>query len=253
LPARKPIMNTIGIIPARFGSTRFPGKPLVDIEGKSMIQRVYEQCSLSKKLTLVVIATDDDRIFNHVQEFGGTAVMTSPQHQSGTDRCAEIIRTEDGAKWDVVINIQGDEPFIHPEQIDLLCSCFEDPATQIATLIKKIISNDELFNHNNPKVVINTQGEAMYFSRAPIPYNRNFPDQDWIKYSTYYKHIGIYGYRSDVLLDIAKLPKSNLEIAESLEQLRWIENGYRIKTEITSQESIAIDTPDDLLKIKSSS
>jgi len=243
-------MNILGIIPARYGSTRFPGKPLVDIEGKSMIQRVYEQCSLSKKLTLVVIATDDDRIFNHVQEFGGTAVMTSPQHQSGTDRCAEIIRTEDGAKWDVVINIQGDEPFIHPEQIDLLCSCFGNPETQIATLIKKITSRDELFNHNNPKVVINTKGEAMYFSRSPIPYNRNFPEQDWIKYNTYYKHIGIYGYRSDVLLNIAKLPKSNLEIAESLEQLRWIENGYKIRTEVTSQESIAIDTPDDLKKIK---
>jgi len=246
-------MNIIGIIPARYGSTRFPGKPLVDIEGKSMIQRVYEQCSKSKMLTLVVIATDDDRIYNHVVEFGGTAVMTSPQHQSGTDRCAEIIRTEEGAKWDVVINIQGDEPFIHPEQIDLLCSCFENPETQIATLIKKITSSDELFNHNNPKVVINNSGEAMYFSRAPIPYNRNFPEADWIKYNTYYKHIGIYGYRADVLLEIAKLPKTKLEMAESLEQLRWIENGYRIRTEITALESISIDTPDDLLKIKTAS
>jgi 3-deoxy-manno-octulosonate cytidylyltransferase (CMP-KDO synthetase) len=244
-------MNILGIIPARYGSTRFPGKPLVDIEGKTMIQRVYEQCAKSKKLTLVVIATDDDRIFNHVQEFGGTAVMTSPQHQSGTDRCAEIVSHENGAKWDVVINIQGDEPFIHPEQIDLLCSCFANTETEIATLVKKIETSAELFNHNNPKVVMNTRGEALYFSRAPIPYNRNFPEQDWIKYNTYYKHIGIYGYRADVLMKIAQLPKSKLEMAESLEQLRWIENGYRIKAEITTQENIAIDTPADLEKIKS--
>jgi 3-deoxy-manno-octulosonate cytidylyltransferase (CMP-KDO synthetase) len=175
--------------------------------------------------------------------------MTSPRHHSGTDRCAEII-TDTNFKWDVVINIQGDEPFIQPEQIDLLCSCFDDTSTQIATLVKKIDTSSELFNHNNPKVVIDKQGNAIYFSRSPIPYNRNFPEQDWIKQNTYYKHIGIYGYRPEVLLEISKLPKTNLEIAESLEQLRWIENGYRIKTAITSFESIAIDTPDDLLKIK---
>ena len=242
-------MNIIGIIPARYASTRFPGKPLVDIEGKTMIQRVYEQASKSSKLTLVVIATDDDRIYNHVQEFGGTAVMTSPQHLSGTDRCAEIISHGQETTWDVVINIQGDEPFIQPEQIDLLCSCFENKDTQIATLVKKIEDSAELFNHNNPKVVLNRNGEAMYFSRYPIPYNRNFPEQDWLKYNTYYKHIGIYGYRSNVLLEIARLPKTKLEIAESLEQLRWLESGYTIRTEITSMESVAIDTPDDLLKI----
>jgi 3-deoxy-manno-octulosonate cytidylyltransferase (CMP-KDO synthetase) len=242
-------MNIIGIIPARYNSTRFPGKPLVDIDGKSMIQRVYEQCILSTKLSKVVIATDDERIFNHVKEFGSTPIMTSPRHQSGTDRCAEIISTSP-EKWDVVINIQGDEPYIQPEQIDLLCDCFEDGTTQIATLVKKINSSNELFNHNNPKVVINKNGEAIYFSRAPIPYNRNFPEQDWIKQNTYYKHIGIYGYRPDVLVQIAGLPKTNLEVAESLEQLRWIENGYRIKTALTSFESISIDTPDDLLKIK---
>jgi 3-deoxy-manno-octulosonate cytidylyltransferase (CMP-KDO synthetase) len=243
-------MNILGIIPARYGSTRFPGKPLVDIEGKSMIQRVFEQCSKSKRLTLTIIATDDDRIYNHVQEFGGSAVMSSPQHQSGTDRCAEIIGRDGATAWDAVINIQGDEPFIHPEQIDLLCGCFDDPGTRIATLVKKITTNEELFNHNNPKVVINNRGEALYFSRAPIPYNRNFPEQDWLKYNTYFKHIGIYGYRPDVLLEIAQLPKTNLETAESLEQLRWLENGYVIRTELTTRENIAIDTPEDLLKIR---
>ncbi len=245
-------MKILGIIPARFGSTRFPGKPLVDIDGKSMIQRVYEQCIKSKRLSKVVIATDDDRIFNHVREFGGNAAMTSPQHQSGTDRCAEILKQEAAGEWNVVINIQGDEPFIHPDQIDLLCATFDSTDTQISTLIKKITSPDELFNHNNVKVVMNKKNEAIYFSRSPIPYNRNFPEQEWIKHSSYYKHIGIYGYRSDILLEIAELAKTNLEITESLEQLRWIENAYTIKAAITSLESIAIDTPEDLAKVKSS-
>ncbi len=245
-------MKILGIIPARFGSTRFPGKPLVDIDGKSMIQRVYEQCVKSKRLSKVVIATDDERIFNHVHEIGGNAVMTSPQHQSGTDRCAEIIRMEAPGSWDVVINIQGDEPYIHPEQIDLLCSTFDAPTTQISTLIKKITSTDELFNHNNVKVVMNKKNEAIYFSRSPIPYNRNFPEQEWLKYSSYYKHIGIYGYRSDILLTIAELTKTNLEVTESLEQLRWIENAFVIRAEVTSLDSIAIDTPEDLQKVKTS-
>lgn len=245
-------MKILGIIPARFGSTRFPGKPLVDIDGKSMIQRVYEQCIKSNRLSKVVIATDDDRIFNHVREFGGNAAMTSPQHQSGTDRCAEILKQEAQGEWNVVINIQGDEPFIHPDQIDLLCATFDSADTQISTLIKKITSPDELFNHNNVKVVMNKKNEAIYFSRSPIPYNRNFPEQEWLKHSSYYKHIGIYGYRTDVLLEIAELAKTNLEITESLEQLRWIENAYTIKAAITSLESIAIDTPEDLAKVKSS-
>ncbi len=243
-------MNIIGIIPARYGSSRFPGKPLVNIDGKSMIQRVYDQSAKAAKLSRVVIATDDERIVSHVRDFGGTVVMTSPQHQSGTDRCAEIIRKDTENNWDVVINIQGDEPYIHPEQIDLLCSLFENPDTQIATLVKEIKSSDELFNHNNPKVILNKNKDAIYFSRSPIPYCRNFPEQEWIKQNTYYKHIGIYGYRSNVLLEISELPKTKLEVTESLEQLRWIENGYRIKAEITSLESVAIDTPEDLLRIK---
>ena len=175
-------MKILGIIPARFGSTRFPGKPLVDIDGKSMIQRVYEQCIKSKRLSKVVIATDDDRIFNHVRDFGGNAIMTSPLHQSGTDRCAEILKKEESADWHVIINIQGDEPYIHPEQIDLLCSTFDAADTQISTLVKKISSTDELFNHNNVKVVMNKKNEAIYFSRSPIPYNRNFPEQEWLKH-----------------------------------------------------------------------
>ena len=245
-------MNIIGIIPARYGSTRFPGKPLVDIDGKSMIQRVFEQSSKSKLLSRVVIATDDERILTHVQEFGGNAMMTSPQHISGTDRCAEIIRKENGTKWDAVINIQGDEPYIQPEQIDLLCRCIKSPDVTVATLVKEIKTSDELFNHNNVKVVLNKYMEAIYFSRSPVPYSRNYPDQEWIRHHTYYKHIGIYAYRTNVLLEIAQLPKTKLEITESLEQLRWIENGYKIKAELTSFESIAIDTPDDLLRLKSS-
>jgi 3-deoxy-manno-octulosonate cytidylyltransferase (CMP-KDO synthetase) len=243
-------MKIIGIVPARFGSTRFPGKPLADINGKSMIQHVYEQCIQSKRLSRLIVATDDEKILNHVREFGGEAVITSPQHQSGTDRCAEVIEKTEMNKWDVVINIQGDEPFIHPEQIDLLCSTFDNKETKIATLVKKITSVDELFNHNNVKVILNKRKEAIYFSRSPVPYNRNFPEQEWLKYSAYYKHIGIYGYRTSMLLEITRLAKTNLEITESLEQLRWIENGYIVNAEITSLESIAIDTPDDLLKIK---
>lgn len=243
-------MKIIGIIPARFASTRFPGKPLVDIQGKSMIQRVYEQCLLSKSLNEIMIATDDVRIFDHVESFGGKAFMTSPEHQSGTDRCAEIMESNTKDKWDAVVNIQGDEPYIHPEQIDLLCEVLVEQKAPIATLVKKISSPDELFNHNNVKVVLNNKMETIYFSRSPIPYNRNYPEQEWLKTSVYYKHIGIYGYQVDILKEISSLAKTNLEVTESLEQLRWIENGYTIKAAITSFESIAIDTPSDLLKIK---
>ena len=242
-------MNILGIIPARYGSTRFPGKPLVSINGVSMIQRVYEQALKSKSLKKVIVATDDERIAQHVLTFNGEVMMTSPQHLSGTDRCAEIILREK-EKWDAVINIQGDEPFIHPEQIDLLCSCFELKDVSIASLVKQITNIDELFNHNNVKVVLNKKREAIYFSRSPIPYNRNFPEQEWLKHSTYYKHIGIYGYRSSILNEIATLAKTNLEVTESLEQLRWIENGYTIHAAITTHESISIDTPEDLEKVK---
>jgi 3-deoxy-manno-octulosonate cytidylyltransferase (CMP-KDO synthetase) len=242
-------MNIIGIIPSRFGSTRFPGKPLVDINGTSMIQRVYEQAKKATRLTDVVVATDDQRIFDHVKEFGGQVIMTGPTHQSGTDRCAEIISKDEKHDHVVVINIQGDEPYIHPEQIDQLCACFDDSTTKLATLVNEIKSSDELFNHNNVKVILNKLGEAIYFSRSPIPYCRNFPEQEWIKHQTYYKHIGIYGYHRDTLIEVAKLEKTKLEITESLEQLRWIENGYKIRAEITAYESISIDIPEDLLKV----
>ena len=243
-------MEILGIIPARYGSTRFPGKPLVEINGKPMVELVYEQAVKSRMLKKVVVATDNDKIFNQVKEFGGEVMMTSPQHQSGTDRCAEIISKPDQQNWDVIVNIQGDEPFIHPSQIDSLCRCFEKPETQIATLIKAIQTNEELFNHNNVKVIINKYKQALYFSRSPLPYCRNFPDHEWLKQHIYYKHIGIYGYRASVLKEIAALPKTKLEITESLEQLRWLENGYVINTEITTAESIAIDTPEDLMRIK---
>ena len=237
----------LGIIPARYASTRFPGKPLVDINGKTMIQRVYEQAKKTESLTDVVIATDDERIVEEVINFGGKYVMTSSSHQSGTDRCAEV--AEKMPEYDIIINIQGDEPYISPEQIELLSTCFADKDTQLATLIKEIHTDEELFNVNIPKVVINARQEALYFSRQTIPFIRNTEKENWINTHQFYKHIGIYGYRRDVLLALTKLQPSSLELAESLEQLRWLENGFSIKTRVTSVETIAIDTPEDLKKI----
>lgn len=241
-------MKITGIIPARYASTRFPGKPLTEIGGKSMIRRVYEQAKKSQKLTAVVVATDDQRIFDHVGSFGGDVVMTSESHQSGTDRCFEAIHTFD-ASADVVINIQGDEPFIHPEQIDLVASCFNTGAVQIATLVKKISNNDELLNPNTPKVLLNKQNEAIYFSRQTIPHIRGREQSEWLDHFTFYKHIGIYAYRTAVLGEITALKQSPLELAEALEQLRWIENGYKLKVEVTDLESVAVDSPEDLKKL----
>ena len=241
-------MKFIGIIPARYASTRFPGKPLADMKGKYMIQRVYEQAR--KVLDHVCVATDDDRIFNAVQSFGGEVVMTSAQHRSGTDRCFEAYRTLGGHE-DVVINIQGDEPFIKPEQIESLIACFDSPQTQIATLVRPFEASEgyeALANPNSPKVVLNERHEALYFSRSVIPYLRGVEPAEWLSRHTYYKHIGMYGYRADVLGQITCLPQSSLELAESLEQLRWLQNGYTIKVGITTQETIGIDTPADLEK-----
>src|SRR3569833_587445 len=237
-------MTILGIIPARYASTRFPGKPLVDIAGKSMIQRVYEQAKKCVHLTEVTVATDDTRIYDHVLGFGGSAVMTSSDHQSGTDRCAEVAQQH--PQYNVIINIQGDEPFIDPEQISKLAACFNNPDTQIATLIKRVANEQELFNVNSPKVIINKLSEAVYFSRSPLPHIRGQEQQNWLNCFTYFKHIGIYGFRADVLQQITKLPVSSLEKAESLEQLRRIENGYRIKVAETELETHAIDTPEDL-------
>ncbi|MDP1744502.1 MAG: 3-deoxy-manno-octulosonate cytidylyltransferase [Bacteroidota bacterium] len=241
-------MKIVGIIPARFASTRFPGKPLVDIGGKSMIQRVYEQAKKSVSLAEVIVATDDIRIHDHVIAFGGEVIMTADSHQSGTDRCFEAIKKYT-ASADVVINIQGDEPFIRPEQIDLAASCFVSDKVQIATLVKKIKTNEELFNVNTPKVLLNKYDEAIYFSRQTIPYVREKEPSQWLDYQTFYKHIGIYAYTTKILAEITALKQSTLELAEGLEQLRWIQNGYKINTKITDFESIAVDVPDDLKKL----
>ncbi len=240
-------MKILGIIPARYASTRFPGKPLVQIHGKSMIQRVYEQASKASGLAEVIVATDDERIAEEVTSFGGNFIITAGHHQSGTDRCAEVANSLPG--FDAVINIQGDEPYIEPGQIELLISCFEDKEVQLATLVKKIYTEEELFNVNIPKVLLNTSQQAIYFSRQTIPYIRTAEKEFWIEKHQFYKHIGIYGYTYSALQAITKLIPSSLELAESLEQLRWIENGFRIQTRITTVDTIAIDTPDDLIKI----
>ena len=245
------MIKIIGIIPARFASSRFPGKPLADIGGKSMVERVYAQAKKSPSLMEVIVATDDLSIANKVKDFGGKACMTSPDHPSGTDRCAEVIQTL-GTNFDAVVNIQGDEPFIDPRQIDLLCSCFDDSRTHLATLIKKIDDPKVLFNPNSPKVVIDHERFAIYFSRHAVPFIRGAAEETWLQRHTFYQHIGIYGYRTHVLQEITRLQPSSLEKAESLEQLRWLENGYKIKTAITPFETIAIDTPEDLQRVVSS-
>lgn len=240
------LMKFLGIIPARWASSRFPGKPLAQLGDMTMIQRVYTQAK--KALDDVVVATDDDRIFRHVQEFGGTVVMTSTNHRSGTDRCAEAYQLA-GINADVVINIQGDEPFIQVGQIEAIKSCFP---TDIATLVQPFTpqqSIDELINPNSPKVVFSqSTHQALMFSRSVIPYTRGVPMQQWLETTQYYKHIGMYAYTVDTLMAITKLPPSPLELTESLEQLRWLENGYQIKVAISEASTIGIDTPDDLQK-----
>lgn len=242
-------MKFIGIIPARYASTRFPGKPLADMAGKPMIQRVYEQ--VEGVLDAVCVATDDVRIEEAVKRFGGHVVMTSDQHRSGTDRCYEAW-CKVGKEYDVIVNIQGDEPFIHPKQIELVKACFSDKTVQIATLVKPFRPDDNfettLFNANSPKVVVNKNNEAMYFSRSIIPYMRGKQYTEWLPNHIYYKHIGLYAYKADTLKEITGLPQSPLELAESLEQLRWLENGYKIKVGFTQQETIGIDTPEDMEK-----
>lgn len=240
-------MKMIAVIPARYASTRFPGKPLVEIAGKSMIRRVYEQTKKVMSFSEVIIATDDEQIQKHGQSFGATVMMTSPNHVSGTDRCAEVAHHFPDVE--IIINIQGDEPFINPLQIAELIDCFKDNDTHIATLIKKIASEEELFNHNTPKVVVDKNLRALYFSRNPIPYQRNFPKPQWVDKHVYYKHIGIYGFRANTLKEITLLPPSSLESCESLEQLRWLENGYSIQTSITEFESFGIDHIDDIEKV----
>lgn len=241
-------MNILGIIPSRYGSTRFPGKPLIDINGKTMVQRVYEQVQKAECITKVIVATDDNKIFNHVESFNGNVLMTSSEHQSGTDRCAEVVNSLK-ENYDVVINIQGDEPFIDPHQINQLCNCFNNDNNEIATLVKKVSSTEELFDINKPKVIIDNRNFAIYFSRTPIPFLRDTPKDDWLKKHIYFKHLGIYGYRTETLKKITLLPPSSLELAEKLEQLRWLENGFKINVAETTLETLSIDTPEDLKKI----
>ncbi len=241
----------IGIIPARYNSSRFPGKPLVDIYGMTMIERVYK--SVAEALDEVYVATDDKRIMDAVNDFGGSVIMTSEDHQSGTDRCFEAInkiQEFNGKVYDIVINIQGDEPFIHPGQIDKIIACFQDEETEIATLIKPIEDMNDIFDQNTVKAVIDIKSFALYFSRAPIPYLRNYDKNEWLQYHTFYKHLGIYAYKTKILEEITKKEATLLEKAESLEQNRWLENGFKIKTAITTYESISIDTKEDLKKIQ---
>jgi len=245
-------MRFIGIIPARYASTRFPGKPLAMLGDKPMIQRVYEQAK--KALDEVVVATDDERIYQAVEQFGGRAIMTRADHKCGTDRCLEAYdRSASGVEQDdketVIINIQGDEPFIQPEQIEAIKGCFP---TEIATLVKPFTEEDgleALENPNTPKVVFSREtGNALLFSRSVIPYLRGVDKADWLKQKKHYKHIGMYAYRADILREITQLPQTEAELAESLEQLRWLENGYRIRVAETQVQSIGIDTVEDLEK-----
>lgn len=248
--------KNLGLIPARFASTRFPGKPLTIIDGKSMIQRVFEQASKATSLELVYIATDDKRIYDHVLSFTKQVVMTSENHPNGTSRCqeaVEVIESRDKMTFDNIINIQGDEPYINPEQIDTLSALMLAKGVDIGTLAKRINSTDNLFNPNVVKVIFGKDSEAHYFSRLPIPFLRDADQQNWVSQHDYYKHIGIYGYRTSVLKAIVKLLPSPLEQAEKLEQLRWLENGFKIFVKPTEYESIAIDSPEDLKKLMNNS
>ena len=241
-------MKVVGIIPARYNSTRFPGKPLAMIKGKTMIQRVCEQAWKSK-LDAVVVATDDIRIADEVLKFGGKYVMTDPRHQSGTDRCCEAVQMLE-EQYDAVINIQGDEPFIDPRHIDLLVDMISRDDTQLASLVKRVEDAEDLFGSTKVKVVMDKTGKALYFSRNPIPFMQNVAHEKWLQKGRYYQHIGIYAYKTETLHQIAKMQPSALEQAESLEQLRWLENGLSIRMAVVAGESISIDTPDDLAKAR---
>jgi 3-deoxy-manno-octulosonate cytidylyltransferase (CMP-KDO synthetase) len=240
-------MNILGIIPARYASSRFPGKMLIDIKGKTMVQRVYEQAKQSAYLHKVIVATDHSAIYSHVKAFGGEVVMTEERHPSGTDRCHEALQST-GGSYDFVINIQGDEPFIQPAQIDTLARVL-DSQVEIATLVKVIEDYRTLTDPSEINVVINTRNEAIYFTRGVIPFVRDAEPDTWLEKHTFYDHIGMYAYRSDILAKITQLPVSTLEKAEGLEQLRWIENGYRIKVAFTDSESMSVDTPEDLQRL----
>jgi 3-deoxy-manno-octulosonate cytidylyltransferase (CMP-KDO synthetase) len=241
-------MKVLGIIPARYNSSRFPGKPLTDIAGESMIQRVYQQAKKCELLSKVVVATDDDRIFSHVNNFGGEVIMTT-EHNSGTERCNALYQNLEDT-FDVVVNIQGDELFINPEQIAQVANCFLDESTAIATLAKQIKTDDELLDENTVKVVFDEKNFALNFSRLPIPEPKSFDAEKWFVHNNFYKHIGIYGYRTKVLREICELEQTEREKTERLEQLRWLENTYKIKVGITTLESRSVDVPKDIENLK---
>ena len=246
-------MNILGVIPARYASTRFPGKALCTIDGKSMIQRVYEQATQCDQLTHVLVATDHDMIANHVKEFGGHVVMTSESHQTGTERCAEAVQLMDkdviADETDLVINIQGDEPYLHPQQIAQVISCFDNATTGIATLARKISTEEDIFDPNVVKVVFDDNKQVLYFSRSAIPAVRDADPEAWLDHGTFFKHIGIYGYRTAILKKLVELPVTSLEKSESLEQLRWMQHGFPVSIQETAFQSISIDTPEDLQKL----
>ncbi len=237
-----------GIIPARYASSRFPGKPLIDIQGKSMIQRVYEQAAQSRLLDKLVVATDDDRILQHVRAFGGEVLMTSPDHANGTDRCWEALQ-QLGPEYTYVINVQGDEPFIEPQQLDELAAVLQDGTTELATQMIPVSTHEELFDQGEVKIVLNDKLEALYFSRMVIPFIKGVDEREWHLHFPYYRHVGMYAYRRDVLEKISQIPVSSLELAESLEQLRWLQSGFKIKCVPTRFESHCIDTPEDVAKV----
>jgi 3-deoxy-manno-octulosonate cytidylyltransferase (CMP-KDO synthetase) len=238
-----------GIIPARYASSRFPGKPLIDIQGKSMIQRVYEQAAQSSLLHKLVVATDDERILQHVRSFGGEALMTSPDHANGTDRCWEALQ-QLGPEYTYVINIQGDEPYIDPQQLDELAAVLQDGTTELATQMIPVNNHEELFDRGEVKIVLNDNMEALYFSRMVIPFIKGVDEKEWHLHFPYYRHVGMYAYRRDVLEKISQIPVSSLELAESLEQLRWLQSGFKIKCVLTRFESHCIDTPEDVAKVQ---
>ena len=238
-------LKFLAVIPARYASTRFPGKPLARLGGEPVIRHVWKQ--VTQVFADAAVATDDPRIYDAVEAFGGRAVMTSPDHRSGTDRCREAV-DKLGGDPDVIVNVQGDEPFIQPSQLRTVMEAFDDPATQIATLGKRFESIEAVDNPNSPKIVLDNGGFALYFSRSPIPFVRGKDRGEWLAAYPFLKHIGLYAYRADVLREVTRLPQSSLELAESLEQLRWLQNGYKIKVGLTDVETVGIDTPEDLHK-----
>ncbi|WP_027420620.1 3-deoxy-manno-octulosonate cytidylyltransferase [Crocinitomix catalasitica] len=240
-------MKVLGIIPSRYGSSRFPGKPLIDLMGKSMIQRVYEQAKKCSAFDTVLVATDHPEIEAHVLAFGGEVMMTSSDHNSGTERCGEVIQKYND--FDIIVNIQGDEPLIRPEQLNELVDLFSDSTVEIGTIVKKIAVESDVRNPNRIKVVLDANNNGIYFSRSPIPHIANTPHEDWLKKTDFFKHIGIYAWRKSTLNELLALPASDLEKLESLEQLRWLYNGYKIRTTLTTVETPNIDAPEDVERV----